>query len=435
MGVELKEIADSIGELKTHFDSRVGEMKDGLAKVASLETDIEEIKAKVIAGEASIGELAEAKEEIKEQRRIVEEKGAKLDEVIEQMAAAGKRLDEAEAAAKRLPQGPGEEEKSIGQMFVESDAYKDFNAASDRASASVLVKSFFPPRSRKANELTGASLGNVGSYLYPTQRVPGIIGPPMAQPRIRDLFPVFPTSVGAVDFVRETGFTNNAAATAENTEKPQSVLAFESKSVSVKTIAHWLPATRQILADAAGLQEYIDSRLVYGLELTEDDEILNGDGTGAHLDGLLTDIDIQTLTQGATDNKADAIRRAITLVEIADYPSSGIVVHPNDWEDIELLKDDDGRYIWANVQQSGQRRLWGLPIVTSTAIAELSFATGAFNLAAAIWDREESMVRVSDQHEDFFTKNLVAILAEERLALTVYRPEALVLGTFTASGS
>ena len=437
MGAELKDIADSIGELKKHFDTSVGEMKDGLGRVDTLTAAVDEMKTRVTAGEASIGELTEVKDALKEQRTLVEEKGAKLDEVIAQMAEASTRLDEAEAAAKRLPQGMGEEEKSLGRQFVESEAYKSFNATTGKISDAVEVKTFFP-RARKAGELTGASLGNVAGYLYQPQRVPGIIVAPEIQPRVRDLFPVNPISVGSVEFVRETGFTNAAAPTAETVAKPQSALEFELDSRTVRTIAHWLPVSRQILADAAQLEAYINTRLVYGLALTEDDELLNGDGSGAHLTGLLTDVDIQTITQGvadADDNKADVIRRAVTLVELAQYPASGVVLHPNDWEDIELLKDSDGRYIWARVQETGQRRLWGMPVVVSQALDAGSFACGAFSLAAAIWDREQAMVRASDQHEDFFTKNLIAILAEERLALTVYRPESIVLGTFTAEGS
>jgi len=436
MGDELKTIGESIEALKSSFDKRVGEVKAATERVEKTEAAIEELKTKVTAGAASIAELVEAKEEVKKQRTALDEAEKKLAEVVEAMGGVTKRLDEVEAASKRLPQGREEEAKTIGAVVVESEAYKAFQPGQQSTSGIVLVKNFFP-RSRKAGELTGASLGSVGSYLYAVQRVPGIIGPAMLQPRVRDLFPVMTTSVGAVEFVRESGWTNLAAVQDEATPaaKAQTVITFESKSVTVKTIAHWLAAARQIISDAPALQQYIDSRLIYGLAITEDDEILNGSGGGSHLEGLLTDGDIQLLTQGEDDNKADAIRRAMTLVEIAEYSASGTVLHPNDWEDIELLKDLDGRYIWARVQESGVRRLWGLPVVTTPKMDEGSFTTGAFDVAAALWSRDDATVRISDQHADFFTKNLVAILAEERLALTVYRPEAMVLGTFTAEGS
>jgi HK97 family phage major capsid protein len=348
----------------------------------------------------------------------------------EEVKSLRRRMDELEAASKRLPQRFGGGPETLGGQFVGSDAYKRFDPLGGHTSDAVQV-SFWT----KAGEVTGASLGDVPGYLYQPSRVPGIIAPPELQPRVRDLFPVNPTSVGAVEFVRRTGFVNAAAATAELGAKPQSCIEMEIVSIPVRTIAHWLPATRQIVSDSASLRAFIDTQLLYGLALAEDDELLYGDGSGAHLTGLLTDPDIQTLTQAAGDNKADVIRRAMTLTEIAGYPATGTVLHPQDWEDIELLKDDDGRYLFANPQLAAARRLWGLPVVTSLAMVQGSFATGAFALAAAIWDREQSLVRLSDQHEDYFTRNLVAILAEERLALTNYRPEAIVLGTFTGGGS
>lgn len=414
----MEELKKLLEELKMHFEATVAEIKGLVSK------QDEEIKAQGASSSETATKLEAATKA--------------FDQVTADLAAATKRLDEMEAASKRLPQDSGgEQPRSIGQQFVESEAYKRFDAALGKVSDAVLVKTFFP-RGRKAvpaGTLTGASLGDVPGYLYPAARVPGIIAPPELQPRVRDLFPVVPTGAGAVEFVRETGFLNAAAATAEGEAKPQSYLEFELISMSARTIAHWLPATRQILADATGLQSYIDTRLLYGLMLTEDAELLYGDGTGVHIAGILTDPGIQLYTQVAGDNKADAVRRAMTLVTLAGYPASGVIVHPNDWEDIELMKDSDGRYIWVMITVGGERRLWRAPVVESQAIHEGEFAVGAFNLAAAIWDREEALVRISDQHEDFFTRNMVAILAEERLMLTVYRPEAIVLGSFTAEGS
>jgi len=406
MGAELQQLTSNIEALKRDFGRRVSELNAGFDRLERVEREIE-------AGTFGSGDS----EAFKDFRR---------------------RLDQIEAVSTRLPQGFGSSGESIGSRLTESEAYKGFDVAHGHGCDAVKVDSFFPRASFKANELTGASLGNVSGFPYQPQRVPGIIGPPMAEPRIRDLLPVFPISEGAVEFVRQSDHTNAAAATAENTAKPQSSLSLEIVQTAVRTIAHWLPMTRQIVADAPALQAYVDSLLVYGLALVEDNQILNGDGTGTNLSGLLTDEDVQTINQGdadADDTKADTARRAITLLEAQAYAASGFILHPNDWEDIELLKDADGRYIWARVQETGRRTLWGKPVVLSIALGEGAFVCGAFPQAAAIWDREQSTVRLSDQHEDFFTKNLVAVLAEERLALTVYRPEALVLGTFTAAGS
>ena len=117
-------------------------------------------------------------------------------------------------------------------------------------------------------------------------------------------------------------------------------------------------------------------------------------------------------------------------VRVAEYAATGIVLSPNDWTDIELLKDNQGRYIWTVVTEGGQKRLWAVPVVDTTAMVDGQFLTGAFLGGANIWDREEAAVTIGDQHADFMVKNLLAILAEERIALTVYRPEAFVAGTF-----
>ncbi len=356
----------------------------------------------------------------------------RLDQIAADFKGLSERLDADEAERKRLSlAGGGDASKSVGQQFVESEAYKNFDPVSKKESDRLQIKSFFERKAPPTGTLTGATLGNQASYLYPTQRVPGLISPPELQPRVRDLFTVIPTTSGAVDFIRETGFTNGAAATGEGEVTPQSALTFEEVARPMRTVSHWIPVTRQILQDAPGLQSYIDTRLTYGLALAEDTELLYGDGTGVHLYGVLADGDIQTLTQAAGDNKADAIRRAITKVALSGYEASGIVLHPNDWEDIELMKDDESRYIWVNITIGGERRLWRLPVVVSQAITEGDFACGAFNLAATVWDREEASVRVAEQHSDYFTRNMVALLAEERLTVTLYRPEAICLGEFT----
>ena len=201
----------------------------------------------------------------------------------------------------------------------------------------------------------------------------------------------------------------------------------------MKTIAHWLPVTRQILADAQGLQGYIDSRLIYGLKLAEDQQLLYGDGLNQNIQGIMTCPGVQEYkwSEGrAGDNKLDAIRRAMTLARLAQYPVTGIVLNPKDWEDIELLKGEDGHYIWINVNSGGQQLLFKVPVVDSSAIEEGDFLTGAFAMATNLWDREQASIQVSDSHEDFFTKNLLAIRAEERLTQTIYRPEAFVKGSF-----
>lgn len=359
--------------------------------------------------------------------KSIEAMDATIKSITEGMEAAKKRMDELEAKAGRIPEPTATEVKSPGQTFIESEAYK---AVKDKGlpirSQPVQVKTL----------ITGASLGNLAGYLYPSYRVPGIVEDPRRAARVRSLLNVIPTTAGAIDWIRETGYTNAADVVAEGEAKPESAIAFENKSNTIKTIAHWIPVTKQILADAPGLQAYIDSKLIYGLYLKEDDELLYGTGEDGDIHGITTDEDVQTYnwSDGTVgDTKLDAIRRAMTKAYLAYYPVNGIVLHPSDWEDIELLKSSDGLYVWVNVVVGGQERIWRTPVVISSALTEGTFLTGAFDLGATLWDRQEVTISVSGSHSDFFIRNKLAILCEERVELTVERPESFVIGTFDSA--
>jgi HK97 family phage major capsid protein len=241
-------------------------------------------------------------------------------------------------------------------------------------------------------------------------------------------------AVGVMVTSRSGYDAGTIAATPETLIKPEMYVAYDLQTEAVKTIAHWIPASRQIMADAGALAGRINDRLVYGLKFSEEHHILYGDGSSRQLHGILTDPARQTYSWSAGvtgDTQVDAIRRATTKAALAYYPVDGLVVHPNDWEDIELLKGSDKRYLWATVPDgTGAMRIWGIPVVVTTAIKEGEFALGAWGLGATLWDREDATVRVAEQHEDFFIRNMVLVLGEERLVQTVERPESFVHGLF-----
>lgn len=321
--------------------------------------------------------------------------------------------------------GDGKEYKTAGQLLIESDSYKNMGQT---MSARQELKSFFKMQTKDLD-----SVDVNGGLLTGTTRMNGIFTEPEKDLRIRDLLRAQPTTSNAIEYIVETGFTNASAIAPEKSLKPQSDLTFDIETASVKTIAHWIPATRQIIADAPQLRSYVDNRLKYGLELTEESQILYGDGLSDNMQGIMTNPNIQNQGQRPTNatSMIDWIRSSITKSVLAGYPATGIVLHPTDWETIELSKGDDGHYIWINVNDGGQSRLWRVPVVQSTALVQSEFLVGAFGLGGQLWDREQANVRISEHHSDYFTKNMLAILAEERLALTIYRPESFVKGDFT----
>ncbi len=313
--------------------------------------------------------------------------------------------------------------KSIGDAFVESRQYQD------------MIKSGrYESDAWEVREIISSDADSAGDLVVP-QRISGIITEPERPLRVRDLLAKGRTTSSSIEYVRETLFTSAAASAAESTEdlevsKAESTLTFDKETVSVITLAHWIPASRQIIADAPQLADYINTRLIYGLKLEEEDQLLNGAG-GGDLDGLLNNAQAFSETTEATDTAIDIIRRAILQARLAYYPVTGVILHPRDWANIELLKDTQERYIWVNVGNGGETKLWRVPVVETDTITEDTFLVGAFSLGAQIWDREGAKIRISEHHSDYFIKNMVAILCEERLALTIYRPQAFVTGSLT----
>lgn len=354
------------------------------------------------------------------------------DEALVGMNEAKARLDELEQKIARKGADDETRPRSIGEQVLAADEMKAFLASrASRGRASVEVKAII-------TSLTTDAMGSAGDLIVP-DRLPGILAPGQRRLTVRDLLTPGRTSSTSVQYVKETGFTNAAATVSETTGalKPQSDIKFDIATSSVTTIAHWVLATRQILDDAPMLQSYIDGRLRYGLALVEENQLLNGGGTGTDLNGIYTQATAFTapITIPAPVTRIDVLRLAVLKSALAELPTTGAVLHPADWASIELLKETTGAYLIGNPQGALAPTLWSLPIVATQAIAQGNFLTGAFRLGAQIFDRWDARVEVSTEDDQNFRKNLVTILAEERLALAVYRPEAFVKGAFAAAAT
>lgn len=357
-------------------------------------------------------------------------------------AASGYALQQAVASA-------APRYKTLGQAFIESPEFKALG--NGRNSATMPV-----PFSVKTDDLLAYSYGVKDIYSALPTGTPGSFGTvqrdaivqlPKRTMRVRDLFPARGTSAAVIEYFRATGLTNNAAMVPERdggnfAAKPQSTMAFVGEQAPVRTLAHWEAAHRNALADEPQLRSIIDNELLYGLRLEEDDQILNGNNTGEQLNGIMQASGVQTYSWSAgavtpvPDTKGDAIRRAATLSFLSYYEPTGVVLHPNDYEDIELTKNTQGTYLFSvSMQQGGEARLWRLPVVESPAITEGKALVGAFGTGAQLYDRESANIRIAEQHSDFFVRNAVVVLAEQRLALAVKRPTAFVVVTFDAAPS
>lgn len=348
-----------------------------------------------------------------------------------------KMRDEVVELSKKLngnAYGDGAEgQKSPSELFAESAQFKGMVAQRSHKSGLVDVKRFFQQKAITSNPADGMTAG-----LPVAQRLQMAVDPKM-ELRIRDLLPVSPINTTSVEWVKYT-WTNAAAiiyaaspspGVRENILKPLSDMDMTIANDTAETIAHLVYVSKQILQDIPQLRSIIDTELMYGLKFVEEDEILNGDGTAGHLNGLITQASAyNTGLNVSGDTRIDKLRHAILQARLARYPVDGIVLNPTDIHGLELTKDSQNRYIIGDPNGTLPPRIWGKRIVESDAIDPTKFLVGAFAMGARLYDLEQANIESTDSHEDFFRRNMIAIRAEERLILAVTRPQAFVYGTF-----
>ena len=361
-------------------------------------------------------------------RKSIEELGAGLD--LKTGADAG--VQQAVAAGKGA---------SIGQQFVESSAFKGWLAqVAPGGEVSHSAKGFISPPVAFKSLLTGEAATSAGAFVNPDHS--GIYEPLGRRPLvIRDLISVRSTESDTVDFVRQATRANNAAPVAEATATgngtgaaPESGMTFEQVTETVKSIEHWMPATRRALSDAAQLRGLIDQELREGLDEKLEDQILSGDGTGQNFTGILNTTGTLSQAYSATvaglDPLIETTRKALTTLRTTGRARpTAYVFNPTDWERIELAR------LAKNPQNDGSGRsgamLHGIPVVESEAMP-----AGVGGLAdwrkAVLWDRQRATLQVSDSHQDFFIRSLVAILSSMRAAFGVVRPSAFIEIDLTA---
>ena len=409
-----------------------GPTGEDLAELTNLLTAVKDAKKALEANAEARGALADAKA------------------FMTQLSGeAGEDIKSGKVPVGNFLQPSREQVKTFGQLFTESEAYTSFVKA--HARNGVIPDSIKGLQSGQFSTdmkalVTGASSTSGGALVtndvYPTltDLVPG------RDLTMRDLVTVSSTQSDTVEFVRVTSKTNNAAAVAEATSaaaptapgaagplvldpnggyKPESGLALERVSTAVKTIAHWIPVTKRAVADAGQIRTLVDTFLREGLSEVLDAQMLTGNGAGENLLGILNS---SPLTVGSAGTDIDAVVDAIRTVRVVGRRRpTGMVIHPNDWYSTGFLlaKDLQNNYLIGDPRASVEQlqQLWGLKVVVTDAITENTALVGDFRYAV-LWEREGVNVMVSDQHADFFVRNLLAILAEMRAAFGVLDPQA-----------
>jgi HK97 family phage major capsid protein len=407
-------------------------------------------------------------EDITELRRRMEEVKS-LREAVEADAQVKGQMEDARAFLKTLA-GPDEKDgkreqvkvaatewgasakpsgKTLGEMFVESGVYGEFIGR--YAKGGVIPNQVKGIQSNPFTAdlkalVTGTSSTSGGAFVTNDRYGPttDLVGE--RELTLADVVTRGNTTSDTVEYVRVTSKTNNAATVAEATTaaagaisgaspgpytvatpsgtKPESDLALEVVSTTVKTIAHWIPITKRAAADAPQVRTLIDNFLRYGLDEELEDQILNGNGTGENFTGILNS-GIQTVGSAGTD--IDAVVDAISAIRVTGRRRPNVLVaHPGDWYSTGFLtaKDNNLNYLIGDPRASIEQlnTLWGLRVVVTEAMTQNTLLVGDFR-QAVLWNREGANLLVSDQHSDFFTRNLLAILAERRDAFGILDPQ------------
>lgn len=311
---------------------------------------------------------------------------------------------------------------SWGEQFVKGDGYGQFIAGSTQ---------------KTTMEVKNTVTNTVGNTF--SDRRPGVVGGAFREFTLEDLLTSLPTTGTSIDYVRENVFTNSAAETAEGNDAPESSITTTAATVPMARVPHWLKISKQLAADNSALAAYIDTRLIYGVNLRVENQIVNGNGTAPNISGFTqagnftahgyTAASLTAL--GLLNNRFDLIGKILGDNAAADYPGDAILLNPGDWWTMRLAKDSQNRYIMGDPGMDIPPMLFGRPVVATNAITADNVLIASFRLAATFYNRENVSIQMSDSDDDNFTRGLITIMAERRCALAVERPAAVRYGDLT----
>lgn len=401
-----------------------------------------------------LGKAKVAKDQLKELKADAEVKAAIRDlgdgiGLDESGESSEERVKSAARSGLHVP----EKGKSLGQLFTDGQQYKDLMTGAPNGVFGKDQRVQSRPMGFK-NLITGAGQDSAGAIVRPQDL--GVVGGVdlfMRPLRLRQLVTSGQTTSDSIEYARVAGWNRAARPVPEATTsdpigsgtegsevtaaqaglKPQAGFTTERRRTAVKTIAVWMAATKRSLSDAAQVRTLIDNFLEADLEMELEDQMVSGDDEGENFEGL--EHVSGTLAQESVADpsgkpagmgKLLALRRAKTKVRMMGRSiANGIVIHPADLEAVEEVSDNDGRFYGAGPfgQVGNTPLIWGLPAIECEAAVEGHPWVGDFS-KAVLWDREQASIAVSDSHLDFFTRNLVAVLAEMRAAFGVVQPSA-----------
>lgn len=404
--------------------------------------DLTATKGRIAALRAEVEEVFKGKD----LHQITADEAAKIKTANDEMADLGEHYDGLMALAKgrrdaddlerriqgaTAPTAPGRKAAgrpvSVGHAFATSDVAKAYRETGLKGQEFEFgLKGFF------TKGLLGEDDAATPDQEYDPEvtRLPGIVAGVVEQSNlIVPMFNSFPTDQWSIAFMKETTATNAAAEVGEGDAAAESALDFTPATSPVRKISTILPITDEVIADVPGLRAYVDGRLRLFAEQRLDGQLISGSGAGVNLTGIANLSGVQTQAKGA-DPTFDAIFKAMTKVSVTGgLEPDGIALHPNDWETIRLTRTADGIYILGNPGDQAVKRLFALPVTTSTRVTENTGIVGAFRTAADLRYRKQATLTISDSDGTNFQKDILTLKVSMRVAFVVYRDAGFCLVT------
>lgn len=394
---------------------------DPKAELAALQAKNTAIIAGVKASNRDLTD-SEVTDLEKDAARIVElkaaiERGEKNAALMAQFAGQSVTEDASPAAPE------AKSAASLGEHFIKSGAQAEFLKGQGQRTVSA-------PEFKAAGDVNVA--GTNGKVQYG-----GVIDTPLRRLTIADLLGKGAMSNTSLTYWVQGVVEGAPATVAENGLKPSIHFNFAPVTEALSKIAVITKISDEAISDTDYLVSVINSQLVGRLQIVEEDQILNGNGTAPNLRGILNRTGLQTYATTATYAAAkgfDAIFHAITMVATGDAQETadGIVINPADYEVLRLAKDGEQRYYAGGPFEGGNPGLWGVRTVVTPAIPAGTVLVGAFGTAAQLFRKGGIQVDSTNSNEDDFKYNRIALRAEERVLLAVYRPAGFVKVTLTA---
>jgi HK97 family phage major capsid protein/HK97 family phage prohead protease len=327
---------------------------------------------------------------------------------------------------------------TLGNALISSGEYRSIQKGGGQKRTITVHTNVLP------NQLSRAAYSGSGDSLTSESFRPGIVEIGQQPPTVADLFMQGQISTGSHKYMREESFTNSADMVLEGDDKPEATFNLVEETADVRKAAVWAKVTDETLEDYSQIRPYIDQRLAFMVRSKIDNQLLNGNGTAPQIAGLLGTSGVQTAEMAGTaaEDLAEAIFEAITKVRtVGFFEPDAVVMHPNDYQKLRLAKDGNDQYygggFFAGQYGTGYTdpgRIWGLRVVQTTAISEITLGTpgasnkgpivGAFAMGGAVLYRNGLSIEATNHDQDDFIMNLTTIRVEQRLALAVYRPTA-----------